>query len=535
MSLRSVFYEPLTPLSFLRRNALVYRNKTAVIYNERRYTYSEFYRRINRLASALKKAGIKKGDKVAFLCPNIPPMLEAHFGVPMLGAALVNINTQLSPREIGYIINHSDSKALFVDNEYAPLIAAILKDLSGIRLFVNICDASSHRPLDGPEYEEFLATGSPEPFPNAIEDEMEVIAINYTSGPAGLPRGAMYHHRGAYLTALGEALEHKISSDSVYLWTLPMFQCNGWCFTWSVTAVGGTHICLRRAGSGNIYHIIEREEVTHLCATPALMYSLAGYLKAKDYKIKKADLNIIARAPLPLSAIKSIEEIGAKVTTIYGLTEVYGHHSISQWLASWEQLDTSEKAVNVHQGVACIHSGFVRVVEPGQMIDVPADGKTMGELIMRGNNVMLGYYKQPEETQKAFRGGWFHSGDLAVMHPNGSIEIKDRLKDIIISGGENISTVEVENCIYEHPDVLEVAVIGVPDPEWGEVPKAFIVPKPGSNLTAEEILNFCRKRIAHFKLPRVIEFGELPRTPTGKIMKNRLREKEYQNRLSKHV
>ncbi|AEG15226.1 o-succinylbenzoate--CoA ligase [Desulfofundulus kuznetsovii DSM 6115] len=529
MTQRTVFYEPLSPLSFLRRSAFVFRDKTAVVYNDKRYTYSEFYQRVNRLASALKRVGIGKGDKVAFLCPNIPPMLEAHYGVPMLGAALVSINIRLSPREIAYIINHSDSKALFVDNEFAHLITAIQEDLPNIKTFVNICDVNDSRPLDGPEYEEFLADGSPDPLPNVIEDEMEVIAINYTSGTTGLPKGVMYHHRGAYLNALGEALEHKMSSSSVYLWTLPMFHCNGWCFTWGVTAVGGTHVCLRKVVPEDIYLLIEREGVTHLCAAPTVLVSMANYPRAKEYQMK-TKLNVItAGAPPSPTVIKNMEEIGAEVTHVYGLTEVYGPHTICEWQAPWNELDTSEKAkIKARQGVAYIHAEFVRVVDPAEMTDVPADGQTIGEIVMRGNNVMLGYYKQLEETEKAFRGGWFHSGDLAVMHPNGYIEIKDRLKDIIISGGENISTVEVENCIYEHPDVLEVAVIGIPDPKWGEVPKAFVVPKPGTNPTAEEIINFCRERIARFKVPKAVEFGELPKTSTGKIMKYRLREKEWQ-------
>ncbi|MGB9802195.1 acyl--CoA ligase family protein [Desulfofundulus sp.] len=528
MTQRTVYYEPLSPLSFLQRSAFVFRHKTAVVYNDKRYTYSEFYQRVNRLASALKKIGIGKGDKVAFLCPNIPPMLEAHYGVPMVGAALVSINIRLSPREIAYILNHSDSKALFVDNEFAHLITAIKDKLTNIKTFVNICDINESRPLEGPEYEEFLAGGSPDPLPNVIEDEMEIIAINYTSGTTGLPKGVMYHHRGAYLNALGEALEHKMSSNSVYLWTLPMFHCNGWCFTWGVTAVGGTHVCLRKVVPEDIYRLIEKEGVTHLCAAPTVLVSMANYPKAKEHKIR-AKLNIItAGAPPSPAVIKNIEEIGAEVTHTYGLTEVYGPHTICEWQNSWNELDATERArIKARQGVAYIHSEFVRVVDPVDMTDVPADGQTIGEIVMRGNNVMLGYYKQPEETDKAFRGGWFHSGDLAVMHPDGYIEIKDRLKDIIISGGENISTIEVENCIYEHPDVLEVAVIGIPDPKWGEVPKAFVVPKPGTNLTAEDIINFCRERIARFKVPKAVEFGELPRTSTGKIMKYRLREKEW--------
>jgi len=528
MTRRGTFYEPLSPLSFLRRSAFVYPDKTAVVYKDRRYTYGEFYRRVNRLASALKQVGIDRGDKVAFICPNTPPMLEAHYAVPMLGAALVSVNIRLSSGEVAYILNHSDSRAVFVDNEFAHLVTEIREQLPNIRTFVNICDVDDSRPLDGPEYEEFLATGSPDPLPNVIEDEMENITINYTSGTTGLPKGVMYHHRGAYLNAIGEALEHKMDSGSVYLWTLPMFHCNGWCYTWGVTAVGATHVCLRKVVPEEIYRLIEQEGVTHLCAAPTVLVSMANYPGARECKMKTRLKVITAGAPPAPTVIKNMEAIGAEVTQVYGLTEVYGPHTICEWRAEWDELPVDERAaIKARQGVAYITAEFVKVVDPDTMAEVPYDGQTLGEIVMRGNNVMLGYYKQPEDTDRAFRGGWFHSGDLAVVHPNGYIEIKDRIKDIIISGGENISTVEVENCIYQHPDVLEVAVIAVPDPKWGEVPKAFVVPKPGTSPTAEDIINFCRQHIARFKVPKAVEFGELPKTSTGKIMKYRLREKEW--------
>ncbi|OAT85456.1 long-chain-fatty-acid--CoA ligase [Desulfotomaculum copahuensis] len=528
MTQRTTYYEPLSPLSFLKRSAFVYPDKTAVVYKDKRYTYSEFYQRVNRLASALSRVGVGKGDKVAFICPNTPPMLEAHYAVPMLGAALVSVNIRLSPAEVAYILNHSDSKAVFVDNEFAHIVAAIKDQLPNIKTFVNICDVDDSRPLDGLEYEEFLATGSPDPRPNVIEDEMENITINYTSGTTGLPKGVMYHHRGAYMNALGEALEHLMSANSVYLWTLPMFHCNGWCYTWGVTAVGATHVCLRKVVPEEIYRLVEEEGVTHLCAAPTVLVSMANYPKARECKMKTKLKVITAGAPPAPTVIKNMEAIGAEVTQVYGLTEVYGPHTICEWRPEWNALPVDERAaIKARQGVAYITSEFVKVVDVSNMEEVPYDGQTLGEIVMRGNNVMLGYYKQPEDTERAFRGGWFHSGDLAVVHPNGYIEIKDRIKDIIISGGENISTVEVENCIYQHPDVLEVAVIAVPDPKWGEVPKAFVVPKPGTNPTVEEIINFCRERIARFKVPKAIEFGELPKTSTGKIMKYRLREKEW--------
>ncbi|MFZ5632517.1 MAG: acyl--CoA ligase family protein [Bacillota bacterium] len=532
--MRAVYYEPLTPVSFLRRSAAVFPGKTAVVYNDRRFTYAQFYERVNRLASALGKLGTGKGDKVAFLCPNTPPMLEAHFGVPLLGGVLVSINIRLSSREIAYILNHSDSRALFVDAEFAGLIDQIKGEIPNIKTIVNICDGVAEKPLDGPEYEEFLLTGDPRPFPCPAEDELENITINYTSGTTGLPKGVMYSHRGAYLNAVGEVMEHKMTSDSVYLWTLPMFHCNGWCFPWAVTAIGATHVCLRRVVPEEIYRLVEQEGVSHLCAAPTVLIAMAGYPRAKECKMKTT-LNVItAGAPPAPTVIKNMESIGAVVTQVYGLTEVYGPHSICEWQREWDALDAEERArIKARQGVPYINAEFMTVVNPADMAEIPADGMTIGEIVMRGNNVMLGYYKQPKDTEEAFRGGWFHSGDLAVKHPNGYVEIKDRMKDIIISGGENISTVEVENVIYQHPDVMEVAVVAVPDPKWGEVPKAFVVPKPGTNPTAEDIVNFCRERIARFKVPKHVEFGELPKTSTGKIMKYRLREKEWKGHEKK--
>lgn len=526
-----VNYEPLSPLSFLQRSAFVYPDKVAVIHGDKKYTYAEFHRRVLRLASALQNAGINKGDKVAFICPNTPPMLEAHYAVPMLGAVLVSINIRLSPREVAYIINHSDSKAVFVDAEFAGVIQPIINELPNVKTFVNILDGAPEKLLSGPEYEEFLATGSEDPLPSVLEDENENITINYTSGTTGLPKGVMYTHRGAYLNAMGEALELKMHAGSVYLWTLPMFHCNGWCFTWGVTAVGGTHVCLRKVVPEEIYRLVEEVGVTHLSAAPTVLIAMSTYPKAREVKMKEKLQVITAGAPPAPTIIKNMEEIGAEVTQVYGLTEVYGPHSICEWQTQWDDLPADERAaIKARQGVPYIHSVYMRVVDPATMEDVPADGSTIGEIVMRGNNVMAGYYKQPEFTEEAFRGGWFHSGDLAVMYPNGYVEIKDRIKDIIISGGENISTVEVENVIYQHPDVLEVAVIAVPDPKWGEVPKAFIVPRTGTNLSVEDIVTFCRERMARFKVPKAIEFGELPKTSTGKIMKYKLREKEWQGR-----
>jgi fatty-acyl-CoA synthase len=526
-----VNYDVLTPVQFLIRSANVYPDKTAVVHGDTRYTYSEFYARVNRLASALKKNGIGLDDKVAFLCPNIPPMLEAHNAVPMIGAVLVSINIRLSPSEISYIINHSDSKAVFVDTEFAKSIQPILKELTQVKFFVNICDINDDNPLPGPDYETFLATGSPEPVPVEVESERQVATINYTSGTTGKPKGVMYHHRGAYLNALGEILEAGMDPTSAYLWTLPMFHCNGWCFTWAVTAIGGTHVCLRQVVAADVYRLIEQENVSHLCAAPTILIMMITYPGAGQVKMQRQLRILTAGAPPSPTVIQKMEDIGASITHVYGLTEVYGPHSICAWQAQWDELPVEEKArIKSRQGVPYIVSRYMDVVDLETMVPVPRDAKTIGEIVMRGNNVMLGYYKDTKATEKAFRGDWFHSGDLAVMHPDGYIEIKDRDKDIIISGGENISSVEIENVIFRHPDVLEVAVVSTPDAKWGEVPKAYVVPKEGTNPTAEDIINFCKENLARFKAPKMVEFCQLPKTATGKILKFKLREKEWAGR-----
>jgi fatty-acyl-CoA synthase len=534
MADKSVFYDVLSPVKFLPRTADIYRDKVAVINGDQSYTYAEFYARVNRLASALQKAGIGKGDKVAFICPNIPPMLEAHYAVPMIGAALVSVNIRLAPKEVAYILNHSDSKIAVVDNEFANVVLPVMDDLANIKLFVNVCDADPARPLPGPSYEEFLLTGSPEPVEILVDDEYQLATINYTSGTTGQPKGVMYHHRGAYLNALGEALEYGLNSDSVYLWTLPMFHCNGWCFTWGVTAVGGTHVCLRKVVPEEIYRLVDEVDVSHLCAAPTILIGMSIFPGAKDLKMKRQLQVITAGAPPSPTVIEAMEDIGANVTQCYGLTEVYGPHSICAWQHKWDDLPVQERAkIKARQGVPYIVSLFMDVVNPKTMEPVSHDGKTMGEIVMRGNNVMMGYYKDPEASDKAFMGGWFHSGDLAVVHPDGYVQIMDRAKDIIISGGENISTVEVENVIYLHPDVLEVAVVAVPDPKWGEVPKAFVKLKEGRTASAEDIIEHCRANLARFKAPKTVEFGELPKTATGKLQKFKLREKEWAGRERK--
>ncbi|KJS31362.1 MAG: acyl-CoA synthetase [Desulfatitalea sp. BRH_c12] len=530
----SVNYDVLSPVKFLTRTAAVYPEKVAVVHGSTRYTYLELFQRVNRLADALRKKGIGKGDKVAFLCPNTPPMLEAHYAVPMLGAALVSINIRLSANEVAYIINHSDAAALFVDNEFAGVVQPVLDQLEKVKLIVTICDVSDARPFDGPDYETFLTTGAPDPVPIAVDNERDVATINYTSGTTGLPKGVMYHHRGAYLNALGEIIEAQLDANSVYLWTLPMFHCNGWCFTWAVTAIGGTHVCLRAVLPEAVFRLIETEQVTHMCAAPTVLVMMSNYPGAKDLKIKGTLRIMTAGAPPAPRIIENVEALGAVITHTYGLTEVFGPHSVCAWKPQWDSLPTEERAkFKSRQGVPYVTTQYMDVVDPVTMQPVPRDGQTIGEIVMRGNNVMLGYYKDPKATEVAFAGGWFHSGDLAVMHPDAYVQIMDRKKDIIISGGENISTVEIENVIFKHPDVLEVAVIPVPDEKWGEVPKAFVVAKQGKNPTAESIIDFCKQHLARFKAPKIVEFSALPKTATGKIQKFKLREKEWQGRERK--
>ena len=531
MNLPSVNHELLTPVNFIKRSVEVYPDKLAVVNGDKRYTYKDLYARINRLASALRKKGIGRGDKVAFISPNTAPMLEAHFAVPMIGAALVTVNIRLSAPEVSYILNHSDTKICFVDNEFAEAVLSEVAELPNVTAFVNICDVGDDCPLDGTDYESFLMTGSPEPMVIDVDDERAVCSINYTSGTTGKPKGVMYHHRGAYLNALGDCLETGLTSESAYLWTLPMFHCNGWCFPWAVTAAGATHICLRKVVPAEIFKLILAEKVTHMCAAPIVLIGMANHPDFKNLRPEKPLKIAVGGAPPSPTIIQQMESIGARVNHVYGLTEVYGPYTICAWHDEWNALPASEQAaIRSRQGVAYTVCQFLDVLDSTTSQPVPRDGKTIGEVVMRGNVVMLGYYKDPEGTAKAFKDGWFHSGDLAVMHPNNYIQILDRQKDIIISGGENISTVEVENVLYRHPDVLEVAVVAIPDEKWGEVPKAFVTPKPGSNPTAEELIAFCKENLARFKAPKSVEFVELPKTSTGKVQKFMLRRQEWAGR-----
>lgn len=529
-------FDVLSPISFLQRTVTAYPNKPAVVYGGTRFTYQGFAKRVYQLASALKAKGIANGDKVAFICPNTPPMIEAHFAIPLIGAVLVPINTRLSSNEIAYIIDHSDSKVVFVDTEFSSTIKEIQSGLEQVEFFINIVDeqcpeSKSFGALDGQDYETFLTTGSVETVESNVISEFDTIAINYTSGTTGKPKGVMFHHRGAYLNALAEVMESGVTARSTYLWTLPLFHCNGWCFSWGVTAMGATNVCLRKVEPAVVFDLIKEEGVTHLCGAPTVLIGLNGYAETCQRQFDHPITVITAGAPPAPAIIASMEKIGAHIIHVYGLTEVYGPYSICAEQEEWLSLPKDEQAkLKARQGVAFVMAANMDVVDRETMKPVPRDGKTVGEIVMRGNMVMTGYYKNPEATEEAFKGGWFHSGDLAVIHSDNYVQILDRAKDIIISGGENISTVEVEATLYQHSSVLEVAVVPVPDDHWGEVPKAFITLKPGESISEEEIIEFCKNNLARFKAPKYVEFAELPKTGTGKIQKFKLREKEWAGR-----
>jgi fatty-acyl-CoA synthase len=518
-------YVPLSPIGFLRRSAQVYPNRTAVIHGSRQYTWREAQQRCHRFASALAKHGIGRGDTVALMAPNVPEAFEAHFGVPMAGAVLNAINIRLDADTIAFILKHGEAKALITDTEFAPVVGAALAKLDRKPLVIDIADPEGPggERLGMLDYEGLLAGGDPAFAGLTPQDEWEAIALNYTSGTTGNPKGVVYAHRGVYLEALGNILVWGMPQHPVYLWTLPIFHCNGWCFPWTVTALAGTHVCLRRVEAGAIYQAIERDGVTHLCGAPVVMNML---LNARDRKLPRAVHMMTAGAAPPAAVIGGMEGLGFKITHVYGLTEVYGPSTICAWHDEWDALPGDERArLKARQGVAYPVLEEQTVADPLTLQPVPADGETMGEVLMRGNIVMKGYLKNPNATEEAFAAGWFHTGDLAVMHPDGYIEIKDRSKDIIISGGENISTIEVEDVLYRHPAVLEAAVVARPDQQWGETPCAFVTLKDGASAQPAEIIGFCRERLAHFKVPRHVVLGPLPKTSTGKIQKFVLREK----------
>jgi 3-(methylthio)propionyl---CoA ligase len=517
-------YVPLSPIGFLRRSAQVYPNRIAVIHGKRRYTWRDAQQRCRRLASALAKRGIGHGDTVALMAPNVPEAFEAHFGVPMAGAVLNALNIRLDADTIAFILKHGEAKVLITDTEFAPVIGRALAQLDNKPLVIDIADPEGPggERLGNLDYEAFLAEGDPFAGPTP-DDEWEAIALNYTSGTTGNPKGVVYHHRGAYLNALGNILVWGMPQHPVYLWTLPMFHCNGWCFPWTVTALAGTHVCLRRVEAGAIYDAIERDGVTHLCGAPVVMNML---LNARNEKLPRTVNMMTAGAAPPAAVIGGMEGLGFKITHVYGLTETYGPATVCAWHDEWDALPEDDRArLKARQGVAYPVLDGLTVADPATLQPVAADGETMGEILFRGNIVMKGYLKNPKASEEAFAGGWFHSGDLAVMHPDGYVEIKDRSKDIIISGGENISTIEVEDVLYRHPAVLEAAVVARPDEQWGETPCAFVTLKQGAAAEAAEIIAFCRERMAHFKAPRHVVFGALPKTSTGKIQKFVLRER----------
>ena len=521
-------FQPLTPLRFLERSASVFPDKLAIVCGDRRFTYREFADETTRVARALQASGIEPGDRVGYLCPNLAEMLIAHFAVPLAGGVLVAMNVRLSPQEVGYISRHSGAKLLVVADELLPSVPD-LDQLGDVAEVVVISDSESPAAGDNGarrgDYEQFRLRGSLEELPWTVDDELATISINYTSGTTGEPKGVAYTHRGAYLNSLGEVIHSEHSPSSVYLWTLPMFHCNGWCTTWGVTAIGGTHVCLRAVRPDVIWRLIDEEGVTHLNGAPAVMTSLARAPEAHRL-VRPVTITTAGAAPSP-TMIAELEALGARVIHVYGLTEVYGPYSLCEWQPGWPELETAERArMLARQGVGMVTAERLRVVGP-DMKDVPPDGTTMGEIVMRGNDVMKGYFRDEEATELAFTGGWFHSGDLGVMHPDGYIELMDRAKDIVISGGENISTVEVEQVLVSHPAVADAAVIGIPDDRWGERPKAFVVLAPGQAAGERELIEHVRSRIAHFKAPDAIEFLDaLPRNSTGKVQKFELRQRE---------
>jgi fatty-acyl-CoA synthase len=505
-------YAPLTPLSFLERAASVYPDRTSVIHEAQVYTWKETYARCRRLASALAKRGIGVGDTVAVILPNIPSMVEAHFGIPMCGAVLNTLNTRLDAEAIDFMLEHGEAKLLIADPEFSGVVSRLKS-----RIPVVMGDKA---------YEDLLQEGDPDYEWRWPRDEWEAISLNYTSGTTGNPKGVVYHHRGAYLNGVGNILVWGMPHHSVYLWTLPMFHCNGWCFPWTMAANAGTSICLRKVEAGPVFDLIKKHRVTHYCGAPIVHQMLINAPDEMKKGIGHQVSGLVAAAAPPASMIEGMQKMGFNVTHVYGLTEVYGPATVCAKHPEWEKLPLAEQVrLNGRQGVRYHVEEGLTVMDPETMKPVPADGETMGEIMFRGNITMKGYLKNPKATQDAFAGGWFHSGDLAVMHPDGYVKIKDRSKDIIISGGENISSLEVEDVLYRHPAVMAAAVVAMPDEKWGETPCAFVELKPGSKTTELELIEFCRGQMAKFKAPRAVVFGELPKTSTGKIQKFALREK----------
>jgi fatty-acyl-CoA synthase len=521
-------FQPLTPLAFLERAASVFPDHTAIVHGPLRRSYAEFYARCRKLASALAARGVGRGDTVTVMLANTPAMLEAHYGVPMAGAVLNTLNTRLDAAVLAFTLDHAETKVLIVDREFAPVMKEALARAKAKPLVIDYDDpefSGDGARIGTIEYEDFVAGGDANFAWAMPDDEWDAIALNYTSGTTGDPKGVVYHHRGAYLLAIGNVLTGSMPKHCVYLWTLPMFHCNGWCFPWTLSVVAGTHICLRQVRAAAIYDLIARESVTHLCGAPIVMATLINAPEAEKKPLPHVVEFFTAAAPPPESVLAGMKQSGFNVTHVYGLTETYGPATTNEWAAAWDALPLAAQAAKkARQGVRYVPLEALDVLDPETMRPVPRDGETLGEVMFRGNVVMKGYLKNRAASDKAFADGWFHSGDLGVIHTDGYIQIKDRSKDIIISGGENISSIEVEDALYKHPAVQAAAVVAKPDEKWGESPCAFIELKPDKTATSEELIAWCRDNLARYKVPRHIVFTELPKTSTGTVQKFKLRE-----------